>query len=249
MGQILSWIWTAGTKGEELVSQGAELFQRFCVIGLMTVIFSTTGASNGASTSGSSTSVASSSCNNPSDNESSLNNETEIGDSASDDNSLGDNSEKKVIGVKNAPSFYSDNCCFKWIKSSWPVQFLANLLDTHHLIKRYFKAVNRIQPTFFYQFCQALSKCFGQNELGVLFPPEKIIALIKKVKDHFEQPEFNVWNNETTKTHEIEKELIRNNSVLPKDIYPTQCDRFGKVTVKIGTNKNESLHGYVIRSV
>jgi hypothetical protein len=48
-----------------------------------------------------------------------------------------------------------------------------------------------------------------------------------------------------------EKELIRNNinTVLPKDIYPTQCDRFGKVTVKLGTNKNESLHGYVIRSV
>jgi hypothetical protein len=148
MGQILSWIWTAGTKGEELVSQGAELFQRFCVFGLMTVIFCTTGASNGASTPGSSTSVANSSCNNPSGNENSLDNETEIGDGASDDNSLGDNSERKVIGVKNAPSFFYDNCCFKWIKSSWPVQFLANLLDSHHLMKRYFKKEQKEQKVW-----------------------------------------------------------------------------------------------------
>jgi hypothetical protein len=148
MGQILSWLWTAGTKAEELTSQGDELFQRFSLFGLMTVIYSTT------------------------DNESDLNNGTENGDGVSDVNSPGDNSARKVIGVKNAPAFYSDNCCLKWIRGSWPVQFLANLLDTHHLIKRYFKVANRIQPTFFYQFCQALSKCFGQNELGVLFPPE-----------------------------------------------------------------------------
>jgi hypothetical protein len=75
-----------------------------------------------------------------------------------------------------------------------------------------------------------------------------MFALLEKVRNHFGQPNLNVWNDETTKTHEIQKEPIRNNTVLPKDIFPTQCDRFGKVSVKIGTNKNESLHGYVIKS-
>jgi hypothetical protein len=233
MGQILSWIWTAGTKAEELVGQGAELFQRFVLFGLMTVIYSTTGASNGAITTGSSTNGASSS--------------TGINDGASDVNSSEDNSQRKVIGVKNAPAFYSDNCCIKWIKDSWPVEFLSNLLDSHHLFKRYFKTANKKQPIYFYQFCSEISKCFGQSERGVLFPPEKIIAMIEKVKNLFEQPHLNVWNEETTKLHENQKERIRNNTVLPKDIFPRQCDRFGKISVKIGTNKNESLHGYVIK--
>jgi hypothetical protein len=54
MGQILSWLWTAGTKAEELTSQGDELFQRFSLFGLMTVIYSTTdnesGLNNGTGT-------------------------------------------------------------------------------------------------------------------------------------------------------------------------------------------------------
>jgi hypothetical protein len=98
MGQILSWFWTAGTKAEELVGQRAELFQRFVSFGSMTVIYSTTGVSNEANTTGSSTNGASSSGINGGDN---------------DVNSSGDNSQRKVTGVKKAPAFYSDNNCFK----------------------------------------------------------------------------------------------------------------------------------------
>jgi len=219
MGQILSWIWTAGTKAEELVRQGNELFQRFTKFGLMEVIY----------------------------NENALINGTENGDGIIDVNSPGDNFAREVIGVERAPAFYSDNCCLKWIKGSWPVSFLANLLDSYHLKQRYCKVANKTQPTHYYQFCQFISKCFGENEQGVLFQPDEIIALLDNVKSKFEQPALNVWNNECTKTHENEKTFIRNNTVLPKDICPTQTDRNKKVTSKIGTNANESLHGRLRR--
>lgn len=196
-GLILSWVFTVGVGAVELLAQGAELFNRFCSFGKMKVI--TTG---GSSVSSASTGASSSSC--------------DI--SRRNDNSNGavDTDILTVIGLENAPVMYSDNCCTKWLRPIWPVEYLTSLVDSYHLIKRYKAAASKANKIHYFSFCKEISKCFGQHELGVLFPPEEIIANIENVKAIFEKPQFNVWNNETTKTHETEKLHIRNSTILPK---------------------------------
>jgi hypothetical protein len=208
LGLILSWVFTNGIGGEELVEQGAELFNRFCLFGLMKVIYSAA-----VSTSSASIGVIADSVSNENSLEYSIN--SAIAESREDDPRNTDT--MTIIGVENAPVFYTDDLNTAWLRPKWPVQYITVLLDTYHLLKRYKKDALKTNKFAFYSFCQQLSLCFAKTVQGILPPGNLIIAKINKLKEHFEKPEFGgVWNDHVTEAHRIQSPYILHNLALPK---------------------------------
>lgn len=169
----MSHIFVHGTDHVEKIEQGQELFLRCAMYGDMTTVRvedDIVPPNSSAFDSCSSNSSSSSS-------------------SSSSTSALSDSSSNTDTRFKNNPLVvYSDTCCDgkKWLKDSgFHKDDVIFLLDTHHLLDRFYRAMNRLNKTLYGMACDELSRCFKSASPGRLRKPADIYTDIEKVKSKY----------------------------------------------------------------